>query len=97
MVRLLSPHEEVHINVTGQEMEGRGAGNSDRPWHRTVGNWPSAEAAEPLFFHHNPTNDAWCRDHGPCFIQRNVDGRREEAIVDWGYNAWGGKVSAVRR
>ncbi|MGH7703437.1 MAG: agmatine deiminase family protein, partial [Gemmatimonadales bacterium] len=38
-----------------------------------------------------PTNDAWCRDHGPVFVQRTVDGRREEAIVDWGYNAWGGK------
>jgi agmatine deiminase len=44
-----------------------------------------------VFFHFNPTNDAWCRDHGPIFIQREVDGRREEAIVDWGYNAWGGK------
>ncbi len=44
-----------------------------------------------VVLHENPTNDAWCRDHGPCFIQRAVDGRREEAIVDWGYNAWGGK------
>src|SRR5262249_11104428 len=41
--------------------------------------------------HRNPTNDAWCRDHGPCFVQRTVGGRREEAIIDWGYNAWGGK------
>jgi agmatine deiminase len=94
MVRLLSPHEEVHINVTGQEME-----EAVREILVEHGVEPSAigRAAEPpsrravVFFHHNPTNDAWCRDHGPCFIQRNVDGRREEAIVDWGYNAWGGK------
>ena len=44
-----------------------------------------------IFLHHNPTNDAWCRDHGPCFVQRMHEGRTDEAIVDWGYNAWGGK------
>jgi agmatine deiminase len=42
-------------------------------------------------FHFNPTNDAWCRDHGPIFLQRRLGGRCEEAIVDWNYNAWGGK------
>ena len=42
-------------------------------------------------FHHIPTNDAWCRDHGPIFVQRTHAGRREQAIVDWDYNAWGGK------
>lgn len=35
------------------------------------------------------TNDAWCRDHGPAFLINPVT--REKAIVDWGYNAWGGK------
>jgi agmatine deiminase len=37
----------------------------------------------------NPTNDAWCRDHGPAFlINPNT---KERMIVDWEYNAWGGK------
>ncbi len=44
-----------------------------------------------VFFHDNPTNDAWCRDHGPIFVQRRSAGKAEEAILDWGYNAWGGK------
>ena len=44
-----------------------------------------------VFFHHHPTNDAWCRDHGPIFVQRSRGTGREEAILDWGYNAWGGK------
>jgi agmatine deiminase len=44
-----------------------------------------------LFFHHHPTNDAWCRDHGPIFVQRDGPRGKEEAIIDWGYNAWGGK------
>ncbi|WP_295713315.1 agmatine deiminase family protein [Mucilaginibacter sp.] len=35
------------------------------------------------------TNDAWCRDHGPAFLI-NPD-TKQKAIVDWGYNAWGGK------
>src|SRR5690606_6098520 len=49
-------------------------------------------------FHHNPTNDAWCRDHGPIFVQRETaSGRREEVIVDWGFNAWGGKYPPFDR
>lgn len=42
-------------------------------------------------FHLNPTNDAWCRDHGPIYVVRDVNGERERAINDWGYNAWGNK------
>ncbi len=42
-------------------------------------------------FHFNPTNDAWCRDHGPIYVTRFVNGKRERAINDWGYNAWGNK------
>ena len=42
-------------------------------------------------FHLNPTNDAWCRDHGPNYVVRDQNGRRDRAINDWGYNAWGGK------
>jgi agmatine deiminase len=42
-------------------------------------------------FHFNPTNDAWCRDHGPLYVVRERDGQRERAINDWGYNAWGNK------
>lgn len=40
-------------------------------------------------FYLNPTNDAWCRDHGPAFLLHNE--RKEKAVVDWGYNAWGDK------
>lgn len=36
-----------------------------------------------------PTNDAWCRDHGPAFLI-NPD-TKQRMIVDWGHNAWGGK------
>lgn len=80
IVRALAPREEVHINAGAKvEVAARAA----------------LRAAEVdttnVFFHSFPTNDAWCRDHGPCFVQRTVDGMVEEAIIDWGYNAWGGK------
>ncbi len=36
-----------------------------------------------------PTNDAWCRDHGPAFLLNPETGKK--LIVDWEHNAWGGK------
>lgn len=42
-------------------------------------------------FHFIPTNESWCRDHGPAFVVRGSGKKRERAIVDWGFNAWGGK------
>jgi agmatine deiminase len=41
-----------------------------------------------FFFH--PTNDAWCRDHGPAFLI-NPLAKQKKVIVDWNYNAWGNK------
>ncbi|MFI5186448.1 MAG: agmatine/peptidylarginine deiminase [Chitinophagales bacterium] len=41
-----------------------------------------------FFFH--PTNDAWCRDHGPAFLI-NPNAEKKKIIVDWNYNAWGNK------
>jgi agmatine deiminase len=41
------------------------------------------------FFLH-PTNDAWCRDHGPAFLV-NPNAEQKKVIVDWNYNAWGNK------
>jgi agmatine deiminase len=44
---------------------------------------------ERITFHRIPTNEPWCRDHGPIFVTRKEEPRL--AIVDWDYNAWGGK------
>ncbi len=40
------------------------------------------------FFRH-PTYEPWCRDHGPIFLKRAE--LPSTVIVDWDYNAWGGK------
>ena len=81
IVRHLVPREEVHINVGDEALEA-----SARAAIRHAG-----VPLDRVFFHRNPTNDSWCRDHGPLFVQRRHGGRREELILDWGYNAWGGK------
>lgn len=47
-----------------------------------------AEMTRVTFYNH-PTNDAWCRDHGPIFVRNDRTG--EVAVTDWVHNAWGGK------
>ena len=57
---------------------------------------------EQISFQLVPTNEPWCRDHGPIFLTRDSDPksahrtagrirRGELAVVDWDYNAWGNK------
>ena len=40
-----------------------------------------------------PVNDSWCRDYGPIFLnrRRGIQDGPPQVIVDWDYNAWGGK------
>ncbi|HEU4681354.1 MAG TPA: agmatine deiminase family protein [Gemmatimonadales bacterium] len=81
MVRHLADNEEVHINVAGPPME--------QEVRRLLAD--SGAGSGNVFFHYIPTNDAWCRDHGPMFLNAEEDGRTSQAIVDWKFNAWGGK------
>lgn len=79
-IKTLTEVETVHINVLDDTME-----------FLVKAALKSAGAfMVNLEFHQFPTNDAWCRDHGPAFLlNRKEHGRR--ALVDWQYNAWGGK------
>jgi agmatine deiminase len=81
MIRHLTDGEEVNINVWHAEMEA-----SVRQILSKEGT-----ALERVRFHHFPAYEPWCRDHGPVFLVSEKNGRRERAVVDWGYNAWGGK------
>ena len=81
LIRRVTEAEEVNINVWHGEMEAS---------VRQI----LAKAGTPLErvrFHHFPAYEPWCRDHGPVFLIREKNARRERAVVDWGYNAWGGK------
>ena len=79
-IRLLTEGEKVNINVADESMRKKALA------------WLEAEGVNlsrvQFFFH--PTNDAWCRDHGPAFLI-NPSAEVKKIIVDWGYNAWGGK------
>ncbi len=48
------------------------------------------ECGQYRLFNH-PTNDVWCRDHGPVFVQSLKDGSL--ILNDWQFNAWGGKFA----
>jgi agmatine deiminase len=81
LVRVLVAREEVHLNVANGNYE------------RLVREFLRARKV-PLgrvHCHHIPTNECWARDHGPAFVLRTRRGKTEAAIVDWGFNAWGGK------
>jgi agmatine deiminase len=75
LVRTLAESEPVHVLAGGESV--------------------MAEARElagglaNVVLHDIRTNDAWCRDHGPTFLIGPAD--QPPALVDWEYNAWGGK------
>jgi agmatine deiminase len=82
-VRTLAQLEPVNILAGGQPVMQQA--------RELVGDVPH------VTLHDIETNDAWCRDHGPTFLARSqgsgARGREsgEKALVDWEYNAWGGK------
>ena len=79
-IKVLSEDDEVHINVNDQVME-------DQVHEDLI---KIGANMSNIFFHQFPTNDAWCRDHGPAFLLNRKDPSRR-AIVNWNHNAWGGK------
>ena len=95
MVAALIESEQVCINVCNDAHEAEA--------RQVLQGLPM----ERISFHMIPTNEPWCRDHGPIFLTRDEGWsrlapepmhtvRREGApaplaIVDWDYNAWGNK------
>ena len=79
-IKVLSLSEKVRINVADEKMKEFALSYISKT---------GADLDNIEFFFH-PTNDAWCRDHGPAFLI-NPEAEIKKVIVDWGYNAWGGK------
>ena len=80
----LSASEEVHINVLDEAMEREVLALFRNSRHEQL-------KLEYIFLHRIANNDAWCRDYGPNYVFRHRDGHSEKIIVNWEYNAWGGK------
>src|SRR5665213_120388 len=78
-IKVVSEGELVRINLVNEQMAAFA-----KEQLQLVG--ADLKRIEFLEF---PTNDAWCRDHGPAFLI-NTD-TKQKVIVDWGYNAWGDK------
>ncbi len=97
-VRALAPHEAVEIGVADDAMEAIA-----RDAIRKAG----ADPDRNVRFHHYPTTDAWCRDHGPIFVVHQAGSRApasgaegdarsepqasEVAMVDFRFDNWGRK------
>jgi agmatine deiminase len=77
MVDALHESEQVRINVIDPDHE-----------HQVRLLLKSIDTSH-IEYVHIPTNEPWCRDHGPIFIKRDSDSQL--AVVDWDYNAWGCK------
>lgn len=79
LIKAISEGEQVRINVNSADLQA------------------FVESQLPIYgidpakieFNIQPTNDAWCRDHGPAFLVK--EGSTERLVVNWEYNAWGGK------
>ena len=79
-VYYLANSEKVRINVIDESMQQFAIQHLQKA---------NVNLANVEFFMH-PTNDAWCRDHGPAFLI-NPSAPQKKVVVDWGYNAWGNK------
>jgi agmatine deiminase len=78
-IKVLTEGELVRINVKDQGMEDFAKKNLEL----------AGADLTKIEFYRFETNDAWCRDHGPAFLINPET--KQKIIVDWGYNAWGGK------
>lgn len=74
----ISQFQKVRINAAGE-------------WHKRIHESIAAQRGdmENVELYEHPTNDVWCRDHGPIFVKHRETGAL--AITDWPFNAWGGK------
>ena len=75
LVRTLAEFEPVHILAGGRDVMAQARAK--------VGQVPK------VTLHDIATNDVWARDHGGMFLSGPAG--LEPALVDWQYNAWGGK------
>ena len=80
-IKTVSQGEQVRINVHDEIVKKRVV--------ELLEEYAVDQNRIELFIH--PSDDVWCRDHGPAFlINPNLE-KDKKVIVDWEFNAWGGK------
>lgn len=83
IVEVLLEYEPIHLFVENEIIHKRVL----KLFHKRQIN------IQHVTFHLQPINDVWARDCGPIFVHRQFEGQEEFAIIDWEYNAWGGKYT----
>jgi len=81
IIRQIAPRERVEINVPN--------GNYEHIVREQLASYDCP--LKNVHFHFIKTNESWCRDHGPAFVLKKRGSKKRAAVVDWGFNAWGGK------
>ncbi|MDG1276042.1 MAG: agmatine deiminase family protein [Algoriphagus sp.] len=79
-IKEVSKGQKVNINVADAAMKNFALGHLEK----------AGVNLDQIRFHFFPTNDAWCRDHGPAFLI-NPKAEQKKVLVKWEYNAWGEK------
>lgn len=79
-IKEVSKGQKVNINVADEAMKTFALAHLEK----------AGVDLNQIRFHFFPTNDAWCRDHGPAFLI-NPKADVKKVLVKWNYNAWGEK------
>lgn len=79
-IKEVSKGQKVNINVADAAMKNFALEHLEK----------AGVNLDQIRFHFFPTNDAWCRDHGPAFLI-NPKAEQKKVLVKWEYNAWGEK------
>ncbi|MBN2612634.1 MAG: agmatine deiminase family protein [Bacteroidales bacterium] len=80
-IKVISQGEKVRVNVHNSQSETR--------VKKLVEKYGVNPLQVELFIH--PSDDVWCRDHGPAFLINPGAESHKKVIVNWEFNAWGGK------
>lgn len=79
-IKEVAKGQKVNINVADEAMKAFALEHLEQ----------AGADLSKIGFHFFPTNDAWCRDHGPAFLI-NPNAEIKKVLVKWNYNAWGEK------
>ena len=79
LIRTVARYEPVHLLVRDDE--------SETDARTRLG-------AADVTYHRVPLNDVWLRDNGPLFVRRGEGEGTQVSLVNWRFNAWGGKFHA---
>lgn len=107
IVKAIVERQDVHINVLNDnwarlvrdQLRAGGVPAKCLPTDASFDALAAGKRKKPtttqrVYFHFIKTNECWCRDHGPAFLVKGHAkdcAGKQVAIVDFGFNAWGGK------